>query len=114
MGGYNTLGEAISRGTPTVCVPRVHPRQEQLIRARAFERLGLLRTVEPDLLNPALLREEIDAVLGASRRELAARAGASLDFGGARRAATRLLELAGRAAAGSESARPRIAALPQR
>jgi predicted glycosyltransferase len=114
MGGYNTLGEAISRGTPTVCVPRVHPRQEQLIRARAFERLGLLRAVEPDVLNAALLRQEIQAVLGASRRELAARASARLDFGGARRAATRLLELAGGAHAGSERGQLRIAALPQR
>ena len=26
MGGYNTIAEALSRGTPTVCVPRVVPR----------------------------------------------------------------------------------------
>ena len=36
MGGYNTMAEAVSRGTPTVCVPRTRPRVEQLIRARAF------------------------------------------------------------------------------
>src|SRR3954447_10139441 len=46
MGGYNTLGEGLVRGTPTVCVPRVEPRTEQLIRARAFARLGLLQVVE--------------------------------------------------------------------
>ena len=41
MGGYNTLGEALSQGVPTLCVPRVHPRTEQLIRARSFAELGL-------------------------------------------------------------------------
>ena len=41
MGGYNTLLEALVRGTPTVCVPRTTPRSEQLIRARALADLGL-------------------------------------------------------------------------
>ena len=31
MGGYNTLAEALVRGTPAVCVPRVRPRTEQSI-----------------------------------------------------------------------------------
>ena len=48
MGGYNTIAEALSRGTPTVCVPRVVPRTEQLIRADAFTRLGLMHYVHPD------------------------------------------------------------------
>ena len=47
MGGYNTLAEAAASGVSTVCVPRVRPRSEQLIRAQAFERLGLLTVVEP-------------------------------------------------------------------
>ena len=50
MGGYNTIAEALSRGTPTVCVPRIVPRTEQLIRAEAFSRLGLMRYVHPERL----------------------------------------------------------------
>jgi predicted glycosyltransferase len=94
MGGYNTLCEATSRGTPTLCVPRVRPRREQLIRARAFARLGLLRVAEPDALTPDLLRREVAGLLGASRRGLAERAQAALGFDGAAAAAAELLALA--------------------
>jgi predicted glycosyltransferase len=106
MGGYNTLGEALSLGTPTLCVPRAHPRMEQLIRARSFARLGLLRLVEPERLSPELVRAEVTRLLGQSRRKLAARAHATLGFGGARSAAAALLELAvGRPAAASPELR---------
>jgi predicted glycosyltransferase len=94
MGGYNTLCEATSRGTPTLCVPRVRPRREQLIRARAFARLGLLRVAEPDVLTPDLLRRDVAGLLGASRRRLAERAHAALGFDGAAAAAAELLALA--------------------
>jgi predicted glycosyltransferase len=94
MGGYNTLSEALSLGTPTVCVPRAHPRTEQLIRARSFAELDLLRLVEPERLSPELLRSEVTALLARDRREIAARAHATLGFGGAQVAATALLELA--------------------
>jgi predicted glycosyltransferase len=94
MGGYNTIAEALSRGTPTVCVPRIVPRTEQLIRAEAFSRLGLMRYVHPDRLTGDSLREEVRAALGDSRTDLQARAQASLGFDGAERAAAFLLELA--------------------
>jgi predicted glycosyltransferase len=116
MGGYNTLCEATSRGTPTLCVPRVRPRREQLIRGRSFGRLGLLRVLEPDVLTPELLRCELAALLGASRRELAKRAQAELGFDGAAAAAAELLALA----RASRRRRPfrrrerRLAALPER
>jgi predicted glycosyltransferase len=106
MGGYNTLAEAVSRGTRTVCVPRVVPRTEQLIRAKAFARLGLLRYIHPDELNPDRLREEVNAVLGLSRTELAETARTRLGFEGAVRAAEQLLELSGRVTS------PEPAALP--
>jgi predicted glycosyltransferase len=93
MGGYNTLGEALSRGVPTLCVPRVHPRTEQLIRARSFAELGLLRVLEPWRLEPGLLRSEVTALIGADRRAIADRAHAALGFDGAHRAARALLEL---------------------
>jgi predicted glycosyltransferase len=94
MGGYNTIAEALSRGTPTVCVPRIVPRTEQLIRAEAFSRLGLMRYVHPERLTGASLREEVRAALQDSRTDLRARAHARLGFDGAQRAATLLLELA--------------------
>lgn len=96
MGGYNTLAEAVSRGTRTVCVPRVTPRTEQLIRAKAFARMGLLRYIHPAELTPDRLREEVDGVLGRSREELAETARTRLGFDGATRAAEQLLELARR------------------
>jgi predicted glycosyltransferase len=94
MGGYNTLGEAISCGTPIVCVPRVHPRREQLIRARSFAGLGLLRMLEPTRLGAAALRAEVAEALVADRGRATRRAHATLSFGGARRAARELLALA--------------------
>jgi predicted glycosyltransferase len=94
MGGYNTLVEAVSRGTPTVCVPRVRPRREQAIRAEAFGRLGLIRNLSPDSLSPSRLRAEVELALTERRDELAGRAHCALDFGGAQRAARNLLEVA--------------------
>lgn len=96
MGGYNTLVEAVSKGMPTVCVPRTTPRAEQLLRAAAFERLGLLRMIRPEQLSPERLRQGIERALGISRPELLERASAHLRFDGARQAATQLLALAGR------------------
>jgi predicted glycosyltransferase len=94
MCGYNTITEAVSTGLPTVCVPRTVPRVEQLIRARAFERLGLLRVVEPQHLTPAVLRAEIGRALAVPRRALLERARRAIDFDGAGRAAEHLLDLA--------------------
>jgi predicted glycosyltransferase len=94
MGGYNTLTEAAAAGIPTVCVPRTVPRTEQLIRATAFARMGLLRLVEPDRLDGRVLRVEIARALKAPRALLAGRAAASLGLDGAARAAAELLELA--------------------
>ncbi len=93
MGGYNSLTEATSTGTPTVCVPRVHPRAEQRIRAQGFARLGLLRTIDPRELEPVVLAHEVATVMGTPRAELQARAHAVLGFGGARRAADELVAL---------------------
>jgi predicted glycosyltransferase len=117
MGGYNTLSEAISCGTATVCVPRVQPRREQLIRARSFAGLGLLRVVEPNRLESGALRAAVAAALGADRRRTARRALETLSFDGARRAATELLALAAaparsRRASGNESSAVRRETAP--
>lgn len=96
MGGYNTLTEAAAGGVPTVCVPRVVPRTEQLIRARAFARMGLLRLVEPERLDARALRSEVACALESPRMGLGRRALAALGLDGAARAAGVLLELAER------------------
>jgi predicted glycosyltransferase len=94
MGGYNTLVEAAALGVPTVCVPRTCPRMEQLMRAEAFERLGLLQLCHPERLEAQQLRSHIDRALNISKTTLKARAHRVLDFDGARRAASCLLALA--------------------
>jgi predicted glycosyltransferase len=91
MGGYNTLLEALSRGTPTVCVPRTVPRREQLIRARALARRGLLRVLEPDRLDGITLGDEVTAALAFSRAAIAHAAQLALGFDGAVVAAESLL-----------------------
>ena len=53
MGGYNTMCDVLSVARPTVVVPRVQPRSEQLIRARAFADRGVVRLLHPDQLTPA-------------------------------------------------------------
>jgi predicted glycosyltransferase len=97
MGGYNTLAETLATSTPAVCVPRVVPRTEQLVRARTLADLGLLRVVEPDFLTAVRLRDEIDAAVATDRCALGKAIRATIDFGGACRAAEELIGLAGAA-----------------
>jgi predicted glycosyltransferase len=104
MGGYGTLAEAVASGVPTICVPRVRPRREQLIRARAFADFGLLRLIESERLDAEVLRGEIEAAL-AGGRDPAGCSGSVLDLGGAPRAACHLWELA--AEVGSAGRPPR-------
>jgi predicted glycosyltransferase len=80
-----------------VCVPRVSPRTEQLVRAEAFAARGLLRLVRPDELHPGRLRREVEIALATDRRSLAQRIAAVIDLDGSRRAAQNLLALAGSA-----------------
>jgi predicted glycosyltransferase len=73
-GGYNSLCELINLGVPTVVVPRIWPRREQLLRARAFAERGLVHLVEgPDgALIPQVSRAITEAMgsAGRIRREL--------------------------------------------
>lgn len=65
MAGYNTVREILSYRRPALLVPRVRPRVEQLIRARALERRGLVRVVEPAELTPERLNAELRHLLAA-------------------------------------------------
>lgn len=51
MGGYNTVYELLSHAKHSLIVPRVRPRQEQLIRARRLHELGLIDMLHPDQLD---------------------------------------------------------------
>jgi predicted glycosyltransferase len=93
MGGYNTLIEAAASGVPTVCVPRVRPRREQLLRAREFARFGLLRLLEPHRLDAPHLADAIAWALEVQRAPGVGWPGASLNFDGAARAAHHVLDL---------------------
>jgi predicted glycosyltransferase len=94
MGGYNTLTEAAASGVSTVCVPRVEPRREQLIRAQAFARRGLLTLVEPRELEPGVLGAKIEAALDPQTHGEGPARGIDLD--GAHRTAGHMLALARR------------------
>ncbi|WP_210407331.1 glycosyltransferase family protein [Hydrocoleum sp. CS-953] len=52
MGGYNTVCEILSLEKPAVIVPRTKPVKEQFIRAESMDKVGLLKAIHPDLLNP--------------------------------------------------------------
>ncbi|MHB1536391.1 MAG: glycosyltransferase family protein [Acidimicrobiales bacterium] len=74
-GGYNSLCELINLGVPTVVVPRVWPRREQLLRARAFATRGLVHLVDaPDETLVPVLARAMAAAMGSPggiRHELA-------------------------------------------
>jgi predicted glycosyltransferase len=60
MGGYNTFCEVLSFDKPAIIVPRCQPRQEQLVRARQAERLGIARMLSPEhKADPAIMAEAI-------------------------------------------------------
>ena len=63
MAGYNSICELVSLGRPAVIVPRVEPRVEQLIRARAVTRRGPWRMIHPADLTPRRLLDEVNALL---------------------------------------------------
>ena len=65
MAGYNTVCELLAGRTPAILAPRVKPRREQWLRARALAERGIAEYLEPDHLAPGALA---DAVRRALRR----------------------------------------------
>lgn len=84
MGGYNTVSEALSTDTPALVFPRVEPRTEQLIRARALGLRGALDWLLPCRLTPQTVGRWIAGAVAddsaVRARQTAAREG--LDLGG--------------------------------
>lgn len=57
MGGYNTVNEVLAFSRPTLIVPRVRPRQEQIVRAQRLAELGHVDMLHPRDLKPAAIGE---------------------------------------------------------
>lgn len=93
MAGYNTVAELLHARARALLVPRISPRQEQLIRARALAARGLVNMLDPRDLNPWRLRRELAAVL---KRPIPPPIGA---HDGAERATSLVLDLAAAARA---------------
>ncbi|GAB4226072.1 MAG: glycosyltransferase family protein [Methyloligellaceae bacterium] len=58
MCGYNTFCEILSFDKPAVIVPRCKPREEQLVRARQAQNLGLVRMLSPESSQDTALMQE--------------------------------------------------------
>ena len=63
MGGYNTLCEILSQGTPSLVIPREKPRKEQMIRAQAFKRYNLVDYIPWAEFTPQILQKKILTLL---------------------------------------------------
>ena len=63
MGGYNAVCEILSLGKRGLIVPRVTPRQEQLIRAEIMSKRGYIDMIHPDDLTPGRLLHKITGML---------------------------------------------------
>lgn len=88
MAGYNSVCEILAGGRPAVLVPRVTPRQEQLLRATRWSRQGRVRLIDPRELTPEALWEAVDQLLDAPPV-------APLEFPGGHVAAARAANLLG-------------------
>ncbi|HEY3311936.1 MAG TPA: glycosyltransferase [Anaerolineales bacterium] len=76
MAGYNTVREALTLNCRLLLVPRIRPRVEQLMRARALAERNLARFVSPDELSPQRLAQEMRISLAQPRPRM------SLNFNG--------------------------------
>ncbi len=64
MGGYNTVCEILSFDKPALIVPRIVPREEQLIRASRASELGLFDMLVPeDAENPQKMAQALKDLL---------------------------------------------------
>ncbi|MDJ0567697.1 MAG: glycosyltransferase [Pleurocapsa sp. MO_192.B19] len=59
MCGYNTITEVLQEGKRALVVPRIKPGREQLIRAQSMAKVGLIKMIHPEQLNPDLLIETL-------------------------------------------------------
>jgi predicted glycosyltransferase len=84
MCGYNTITEVLQKGKKAIVIPRIKPGKEQLIRAQAMAKAGLIQMIHPDLLNPDLL---IDTLFSSLNKVNKFNSINNLDFAGLPRVA---------------------------
>lgn len=60
MGGYNSTCEILAYRKKAVIIPRVHPVQEQYLRAKRLAEMGLVSMIHPEELTPAKLQGAIE------------------------------------------------------
>lgn len=89
MAGYNTVCELVSLKKSAVVVPRVHPRLEQMLRARALAERDILDVVHPDLLSADSLEAAVRNAIGRATERGSRDVSHDIDFGGLRRIARR-------------------------
>ena len=108
MGGYNTTAEILALGARAIIVPRNRRSgershrsltgidEEQLIRAQALHKMGLIDMLHPDSLCPELLADRITFALGASDadRTEGANPTETVNIGGLKRVADHILSMA--------------------
>jgi predicted glycosyltransferase len=92
MAGYNTVCEVLAAGTPAVLVPRVDPRQEQLLRANVLSERGLARTLVPTEVTGPRLAATIEEQARSGRAEQLGRVASSLNIDGLKNASDILAE----------------------
>ncbi len=83
MGGYNSLCEVTGSDARAIVIPRTTPRKEQLLRAQAFARLGLVDLLLPEEATPSRLRDAVEGALARKFEGRAARRAASRPMSGA-------------------------------
>ena len=82
LGGYNTLLEALYYGLNVICIPRVEPRLEQLLRAQIFAKRGWIQYIHPEQLTAEALQIAVARPLPSRGQPV---------FTGAQQAATTIL-----------------------
>jgi predicted glycosyltransferase len=63
MGGYNTVCEILTQGTPSLIIPRETPRKEQLIRAQALSKRNMVDYIPWNSFTPQSLRSKVFKLL---------------------------------------------------
>ena len=98
-GGYNTVTQLLAHARRAIVVPRALHRQEQILRARRLEDLGLLQCLTADAVAADGLFERIRRLLASAEEPLCAgRAQQRVPLDGAERSAGFLVGLLGEAA----------------
>jgi predicted glycosyltransferase len=89
MGGYNTLCDIVVHRKPALIVPRTHPRLEQAIRAKLWERRQAVRVLPQGAFTPGGLADHVLELLASGPRTTTP----LIDFKGLERIAQRFREL---------------------